>query len=221
MGNDDLVLRVDGGLPLSAESVAAVGALCDRAEDRGDGARVIVHVSGVPQTAWTAGLTVALTSRWERSLRRLERLPVATVGVADGDCGGTALDALLATDYRIATGSARLVVADEDGAVWPGMSLYRLSRHGTSAVIRRAVLFGAAIDAPAALAARLIDVMTNDVAGALSAAAELTGTRAGTDLAVRRQLMFDASTAGFEESLGVHLAACDRALRRGATGVTP
>lgn len=217
--NDDLELRVDGARPLTVEAIAAVGAVCDTAEDRGGRGRVVVYVSGAPDGPRPAGLTVAVVSKWERALRRLERLPAATVAVADGDCGGLALDALLATDHRIATESVRLVVPVEGGATWPGMAVYRLAHRagGTAAAIRRAVLFGAPLPARDALALQLLDEVTEDVSAAL-AAAEPLGELSGPELAIRRQLLFDASTAGFEEALGVHLAACDRDLRRTGSG---
>ncbi len=217
-GTGDLVIRVDGRRPLSAGSVAAIAAVCDKAEDRGDDSRVIVHVSGAPVRSWTSELNVALVSKWERGLRRLERLPAATIAVAAGDCGGLALDVLLAADYRIAATSVRLLVAVEAGATWPGMALYRLSHHAGAAAIRQAVLFGIPIEAGDALALHLIDELTDDAAGALAAAAELAGAFSGAELAIRRQLMLDAPTASFEDALGVHLAACDRALRRASAG---
>ncbi len=75
--------------------------LCDRPrtgdQRRRDRPRRRAH----PGRARPDDLTVALVSKWERALRRLERLPAVTIAVADGDCGGPALDALLATDYRI------------------------------------------------------------------------------------------------------------------------
>jgi isomerase DpgB len=217
---DDLVLRIDGRLPWSAEPVAALAAVCDSAEDRDKDSTVIVYVSGAPEGPWARDLTVALVSRWERGLRRLERLPVTTIAVATGDCGGLALDALLATDYRIAAKSARLLVPVEAGATWPGMALYRLAYHAGTAAIRRVVLFGIPIEADDALALHLIDELADNAASAL-AAADRVGCFAGAELAIRRQLMLDAPTASFEDALGAHLAACDRALRRVSAGAVP
>ncbi|MEU6221989.1 enoyl-CoA-hydratase DpgB [Streptomyces sp. NPDC047022] len=217
---EDLVLRIDGREPLSADLVTAVNAVCDSAEDRAGIGRVLVQVSGVPQGPWAGDLTVALVSKWERALRRLERLPAATIAIADGDCGGLALDALLATDYRIAIGWVRLVVPVGDGtATWPGMALYRLAQRGANApAIRRAVLFGTPIEAADALALHLIDEPADDRDSALALAAERAGAASGTELAIRRQLMIDAPTTSYQEALGVHLAACDRELRRTAVG---
>ncbi|MFD4601294.1 enoyl-CoA-hydratase DpgB [Streptomyces sp. NPDC058464] len=213
---DALVVRVDGRRPLSTELVAAFEALCDRAEDRTGRNTVIVHVSGAPAAPAPGNLTIALVSKWERALRRFERLPAATVAVASDECGGVALEALLATDYRIGTASLRLLMAGGAAATWPGMALYRIVRQAGSAAARRAVLLGIPLTAADALAAHLVDEVTADAATALTAATELTAAVPGPELAIRRQLMHDATAVSFEEALGAHLAACDRALRLAA-----
>jgi isomerase DpgB len=212
----DSVLRIDGAAPLSAGSVAAVAELCDRVEDlRGAAARVVVEVSGAPSGDWAAGLSVGLVSKWERALRRLERLPALLVAVADGECGGSALDAFLTADHRIATASTRLVLASADGAPWPGMALYRLGRHtAQAAALRRMALLGLPMSAQDAARASLVHEVVGDAAAALAGPNASVRGLDGAELAIRRQLLFDASTTGFEEALGAHLAACDRTLRR-------
>ncbi|MFC6020158.1 enoyl-CoA-hydratase DpgB [Plantactinospora solaniradicis] len=212
----DLVLRIDGAQPLSAAPFHALQTLCDRAEDDPAAGPVTIHVSGVPGDGWTTDLSVGLVSKWERALRRLERLIVPTVAMVSGDCGGHALDALLATDFRIATPEARLLVTVDGDATWPGMSLYRLARQAGAGRIRRAALLGVPIEMTEALSLRLVDEVVDDPDAALAALAERTGAVAGKELAIRRQLLFDASRTSFEDALGPHLAACDRALRRGA-----
>jgi isomerase DpgB len=215
----DLTLRVDGSGPLTAESVAELAALCGRAEE-GDANRVVVlQVSGVPGPGWSSDLSVALVSKWERGLRRLERLPAATIAVADDDCGGCALDALMAADYRVMTAGARLVLPVVAGATWPGMALYRLARHAAGAALaRRAVLFGTPIGAAEAQAMGLIDELAGNAALALEKALEVVGAVLGAELAIRRQLMLEGMSTTFEDALGPHLAACDRALRSAAAG---
>jgi len=212
----DQVLEIDGAQPLSAGLVTALAACCDQAESAGEHAAVLLRVSGAPGAAEPDGLTVALVSRWERALRRLERLPAVTIAVAPGDCGGTALDALLAADYRIGAAGTRLVPAFTGGATWPGMALYRLAHQAGAAAVRRAVLFGTPIGAADALAMHLLDELADDLDTALAAAAELAGACSGAELAIRRWLMLEARTVSFEDALGTHLSACDRALRRTA-----
>jgi isomerase DpgB len=213
-----LVVRVDGRHTLSAGLVAALGAACDSAEDRADRNTVILHVSGAPEGPPDDDVTVALVSKWERVLRRLERVPAATIAVASGECGGVVLEALLATDYRIATPSVRLRMPVLARATWPGMGVYRLARHAGTAAVRRAVLFGAPITAAEAVAMGLIDELTTETPGALAAAVELAEAIPGAELAIRRQLLHDAMTVSFEDALGAHLAACDRALRQAFAG---
>lgn len=214
-----LEATVDGRLSLTADPIAIIGAVCDTAEDLGGGI-VIVRVSGTPAQAQTVELTVRLVSRWERVLRRLERLPVTTIAVATGDCGGLALDTLLATDYRIAADSVRLVVPVTAGATWPGMALYRLAKQaGANSSIRVAALFGVPITASDAFDLGLLDEVTGDVASALTAVTALAGSFVGPEVAIRRRLMFDATALSFEDALGRHLAACDRELRRTTAAV--
>ncbi|NES30227.1 enoyl-CoA hydratase/isomerase family protein [Micromonospora terminaliae] len=217
----DVVLRIDGSKPLTTESVAAVEAACSAAESDTSTTMLAVQVTGTPGKDWTYGLEVALVSKWERALRRLERLGVTTVAVASGDCGGLALDVLLATDYRIATPDVRLSLHVDGDATWPGMAVFRLAQQSGGNRLRRAILFGAPLDAQDSLDLGLVDEVTDDLATALTATAEMVGGLSGRELAIRRQLMFDATTTSFEDALGRHLAACDRALRRSATTRTP
>jgi isomerase DpgB len=206
---------VDGSRPLSGDSIAELGSVCDAAEDGEAHAFVVVRVSGVPGPDWADDLPVAVVNKWERGLRRLERIPAVTIAVADGDCGGPALDALLATDYRIMPARARLIVPVVAGATWPGMALYRLARQAAgTAPARRAALFGTPIGAAAAQAIGVIDEVTENATIAIEKAMEVAVAPRGTELAIRRQLMQEALTTSYEDALGVHLAACDRALRR-------
>jgi isomerase DpgB len=216
-GPGGLEIWIDGRRSLSTRSVVTIGAVCDHFEDQGPSSVVIIHVSGVPREPLARDLTVGLVSKWERALRRLERLPAVTIAVADGDCGGLALDALLTADYRIASPSVRLLLPMSAGGTWPGMALYRLARQAGESAIRQAVLFGSPIEASDALAMHLLDELTGDPAGAVPAAASRAAPVRGAELAIRRQLMSEAPFASFEDALGVHLAACDRVLRQVST----
>lgn len=216
---DELVLRIDGAEPLTIAAVNAVQALCDASDDHDGPGIVAVHVSGAPERPLADALNVGLVTKWERALRRLERLARTTVAVASGDCGGLALEALLATDLRIATPDVRLLVPVHEEATWPGMALYRLAQQVGLARIRRAALFGTPIGADEALALHLIGELADSPEMALAAIAELAEGFSGKELAIRRQLMFDAAAMSFEDALGAHLAACDRALRRASAAV--
>jgi isomerase DpgB len=215
-GIGDLVLRVDGSEPVSPATVEAVLDLCDRAEDGYTHGLLTVFVSGAPRPGWTTDVSVGLITKWERAVHRLERLGLVTVAVTEGPCGGTALDLLLAADIRIAVAGTELVVPVSGDATWPGMALYRLSRLGVTAGMRRAALLGTAIDAERAAAGGLLDVVVDRTDDILAEVAAVAAGLSGREVAIRRQLMFDAGERSFEEALGSHLAACDRTLRRAA-----
>ncbi len=212
---DGPVLRIDGTRPLSDDAIRVVQAASTEAEGKENPGIVVVYLSGAPREIDNdAGLDVGLVSRWERAVRRLERGYLPVVAVATGDCGGTALDVLLAADFRIATSSLRLLAVAGHGASWPGMAAFRLVQQAGVAAVRSALLFGTPVTAASALALRLVDEMTEDIPGAVEAASRRLAATAGPELAIRRQLMLDATWMSFEDALGPHLAACDRALRQ-------
>ncbi|MFE6049920.1 enoyl-CoA-hydratase DpgB [Kitasatospora sp. NPDC056446] len=215
-------LRVDGRREISAELADAVSALCEEAESSGADLATL-YVSGAPTREAVAKVAdVAVVTKWERAVRRFERIRLPTLAVARGECGGAALDLLLAADVRVAAPDLRLLPSFHGPDVWPGMAAFRLVQQLGLAGARRTVLFGVPITAREALERRLVDQVSRDPLRTAAAAARLLRRLSGPELAIRRQLAFDAEWMSFEDALGPHLAACDRALRRArpADGVT-
>lgn len=207
-----LEVDVDGMTGLTAALVAAVSEACDRAEEH-QAAIVVLRTRGAADGAPLPD--IALLTKWESVLRRLERVPAVSVAAMWGPCGGVALDAALAADYRIAHPTLELVPSVASGDVWPGMALYRMGRLSQRAAVRRAVLFGEPVGVEDALAAGLVDEVAEEpAAGAGRLPERLTGMW-GPDLAIRRDLL-QGSAIEFEGALGGHLSACDRLLRRRA-----
>ncbi|MEU3188834.1 enoyl-CoA-hydratase DpgB [Streptomyces sp. NPDC006923] len=206
-----LEVDIDGSAGLTAALVAAVSEASDRAEDH-QAAVVVLRIRGDA----APGVPVpdmALLTKWESALRRLERLPAACVAAMLGPCAGAALDAALAADYRIAHPTVVLTLCVESGDVWPGTALYRMSRLSQRAPVRLAALFGEPVSVGDALAAGLVDEVAEEPSANVGRLVErLTGVW-GPDLAIRRDLLW-GSAAEFEGALGGHLAACDRVLRR-------
>ncbi len=122
----------------------------------------------------------------------------------------------------MATPDLRLLLSFHEQGTWPGMAGFRLVQQLGLASARRTVLFGEPITAREALDRCLVDQVSTDPGRALAAAARLLRRISGPELAIRRQLAFDAQWMSFEDALGPHLAACDRSLRRtrAADGVT-
>ncbi len=220
-GRAVLYLDLDCSRPLSPALVREFDAFCDRAEDAGPEAVAILRLG--PGTdaghggSWPGDVGIHVVNKWERALRRLERARVVTVAVAQGWCGGPALEVLLSTDCRIGMGDLRLRPPWVAGEIWPGMVVHRLAGQLGIARARDIVLFGTDVSAGKALDLGLIDAVAEDgdaVAGAVATRLRSAGDLAGTELAIRRRLLLDAVTTSFEEALGMHLAACDRTLRR-------
>ncbi|QUQ65304.1 enoyl-CoA-hydratase DpgB [Kutzneria sp. CA-103260] len=220
---DELVdgyLRIDSAQPLSGSLVRAVNDLCDRAEDADRDLVLVLHVIGrhaiTSDRSWPGEVGIDLVSKWERALRRLERLNAVTIAVAERTCWGPTLNVLLAADYRIGAPDLRLSIAGGERELWPGMAVHRLANQIGVARSRQMVLFGVQVTAARAWEIGLLDDVTDDLAAAVSAAADLAGGLTGAELAIRRRLLLDAANSSFEDSLGAHLAACDRTLRLGA-----
>jgi isomerase DpgB len=204
---------------LTEELIAQLSRICDQVED-GGGACVVLHIHGSTDADgagdWPSPASLRLVNKWERALRRLEQSSAAAIATVSGYCSGVALDVLLATDYRIATTDVRLAPPVTSGRLWPGMGVHRLAHQLGVARARKLILFAREVTAGEGLELGLFDEVRPDRAGLAGAMADAVGLLAGTagpELAVRRRLLLEAASASFEESLGAHLAACDRLLR--------
>jgi isomerase DpgB len=216
-GGADFYFTLDTAQPLSSALIAGINLLCDRVEDADAETIVVLHLNDRTSggsRSWPGDVGIQTVNRWERALRRLERLSMVTVAVAEGACGGPALEVLLATDYRLGTRDLRLSLPELSGELWPGMVLHRLANQVGVARARRMVLFGTGLSAADAVEAGLIDELVDDVVRGVTATTELAGRVTGSELGIRRRLLLDAVSTSYEEALGIHLAACDRALRR-------
>jgi len=213
---------VDSGLSV-VELTALINGVCDQAEEatQPDITVLTLGATSPDRRSWPGQGVIAEVSRWERAVRRLERLDSIMVAVVPGVCGGPALDLLLAADYRIGSAQARVLLPVNDGQFWPGMAVHRLAHQVGLGRARQLVMWGHELTLQRALDWGLIDECAESIEEAVASAAVLLGRIAGPELAVRRRLLLDAPLAGFDEALGVHLAACDRELRRLRSGSEP
>ncbi|MET9507640.1 enoyl-CoA-hydratase DpgB [Streptomyces flavidovirens] len=210
-----ITLQLDAGRSLS-ELTAAVNDACNQAEERADRSVVLLRLPGpsAETRSWPGKVDIQQVNRWERAVRRLERLPTLSIAVAAGACGGPALDLLLVSDYRVGASDLRLLAPVNDGHFWPGMAVYRISQQLGAARARQIVLWGDEIDVVRAQELGLIDQITDDADSAAHTATVLMGRISDRELAIRRQLLLEAQALEFDDALGAHLAACDRELRR-------
>jgi isomerase DpgB len=212
---------IDSTDALTEDLVARVTRICDQVEDAIDETCVVLHIQGTAGDGgagdWPSPVSLRLVNKWERALRRLEQSSVAAIATVSGYCTGLALDVLLATDYRIATADVLLAPPVTSGRLWPGMAVHRLAHQIGVARARKLVIFGREVTAGEGIELGLFDEVVPDhesLADAATSASGLLARAGGTELAVRRRLLLEAASASFEESLGAHLAACDRLLRQ-------
>jgi len=212
-----VLLTVGSDRTLTVSLIAELNGLCDRVEDSGGGGPVVIGVGGRSPNgspAWPGTPEIHLVGKWEGALRRLERLSAAVVAVAQGHCTGPAAEVLLACDYRIGTPDLALEVAGGAASPWPGMALHRLANQVGVARARSLVLFGGVVPAAQAVEIGVLDEVAEDVDAAVAVAHRAARVTSGSELAMRRRLLLDATSTSFEDALGAHLAACDRTLRR-------
>jgi isomerase DpgB len=154
---------------------------------------------------------IADVNGWERTLRLIERSPATTVALFGQRIGGYALEVGLACDFRI-TSPGSQVIWHNDGAVWPSTALFRLVQLIGPAQTIRLIVLEQPVHASAALASGLVDLIADDPEAAVETLrAAVTKL---DDLRVVRQLVAEATHTSFDETLGAHLAACERYLRR-------
>ncbi|WP_328341099.1 enoyl-CoA-hydratase DpgB [Micromonospora sp. NBC_00421] len=210
-----LLAPIDGAGALE-ELTATVNAICGRIETGAEKTTLVLQLSGTPAGGreWPGDVSIQAVNRWERALRRLERLAVVNIAVARGTCGGAALDLLLTADLRIAATDLEIVLPVNDGHFWPGMSVHRLVQHLGMARARQIVLWGVTLALPKAIELGLVDQVGSDLDETVHTAMVLTGQISDQEMTVRRQLLLEAASVGHDEALGLHLAACDRELRR-------
>lgn len=214
-GGSPYRLCVDSGQPLTQELIASINRVCDRLEDASHNRVAVFELVGgtLKPGAWPGEVGIHTVNRWERAIRRLERLEAPTVAVVQGRCSGAALELMLAVDYRIATPTSRFEFERQSGIVWPSMTLHRLVQQTGLARARKLALFGGVLTAKEAQAFDLVDEVAEEPRETFTRILDRLATMTSTEVRIRRQLVLEAVTVSYEEAIGVHLSACDRALR--------
>src|SRR5258705_13861427 len=125
----DARLSVDTSSTLTGTLISGIEALCDHAEDEATGTTVVIELADASGGTghWPGDVGVAVVNKWERALRRLEKVPATVIAAAHGPCSGPALELLLTADYRVAADDLRLNPPTYHGQPWPGMALHRLA----------------------------------------------------------------------------------------------
>jgi isomerase DpgB len=216
----DVVIEVDGDISLSPALVKQVNDAVSKVEDQGDQNRTLmVHIDGSDSgdgQPYPSEVGIHVINQWERALRRVERAPAPVLAVVEGACRGPAFDLLLAADYRLGSADANVEMVSVAGGVWPGMALYRIATQIGMPTARRLTLMDGPLEATEAVALGLIEELPADLESRASTMLDSFSRTPGKEFAIRRQLLVETATTSFEDALGTHLSACDRAMRRNA-----
>ncbi|MFC9503535.1 enoyl-CoA-hydratase DpgB [Streptomyces sp. NPDC057002] len=195
-----------------ARLTRTITAFRERAEDERAAAAVIELGPG--HTHWPGSVDVHTVNKWERALRQWERLDAVTLVTASGACGGPAFDLLMTADIRIAAPDLRIALPTAARDFWPGMAVHRLTQRVGVSLARRLTLCMSGtgvLESYQALDLGVVDEITDALDDRV--AKVLAGSPSGVEARLLRSLILDAPRTSFEDALGTHLAACDRALR--------
>jgi isomerase DpgB len=128
-------------------------------------------------------------------------------------CSAVALDLLVVADRRLAGEDFFVQSPISCGKIWPGMTLYRLARQIGESCARKVALEADGISAQRGIELHIIDEIIDVGTDGADRTARLLRNAPPEDFAIARRLMQESSSTSFDEALGAHLAACDRALR--------
>jgi len=146
--------------------------------------------------------------KWEKLMVRIDRLPCISVAALDGPCVRFAMQLALACDHRVATTRAGFQVVELKEGYLPGMNVFRLAKYVGLGVARRLIFTGEPLDAPAALALGMLDVLCEPgaLAGALDDFLRRLEPIHATPAKLARRLLGESFASEFEQFLGHYLA---------------
>ena len=160
------------------------------------------------EVAFGESHSITTLSEWEKVLRQLEMAQTISVFVSEGDVSDWTLDLLLISDFRYLAKKLRVGISTPNGAIRPGMALYRLANQLGQAQARRLGVIGRSIATEEActlgLADETFDAGFDIVDHALYELKEVSSS----ELALRRRLLLEAHALEYDNALGAYLAAC-------------
>jgi isomerase DpgB len=194
-----LNMNIEDTASISVELIEKINQLCAQAE-ADEQVKVVGFTFGKTSgaDAGEAIADVALLHKWEKSLRRLENVNALIVAHCEGELSLAAMSILAVSDLRIGTPASSFGLNGKDA-------------NG----LRSLLLLGNRWSAEEAEANGLLDrlasqpqALTEDIIFGLN-------PHAFNDIRVRRKLILEASTASYDETLGLSLSASDRIMRKG------
>jgi isomerase DpgB len=206
-----VLVEIDGAGLLTRRLTDQIVDAMDRLEDLGPHAVALFHVQG----SVNPEACVDAVNKWERALSRVEAVRATTITFVERWCSGIALEILLVSDRRLAGPDFSMRCVGIGADLWPGMGLYRLSRQIGESRTRQFFLHAADVSADRCLDLAIVDEIVSESGNGTPVTAHASRYATFEDLPVWRRLLQESTSTPFNDALGAHLAACDRALRRG------
>ncbi|KJY86265.1 hypothetical protein CWB89_10940 [Pseudoalteromonas piscicida] len=212
---DFISIEVECGALVEAPLLEQFNQALNKVEDAACNTCLLIKLTGnVPKhSAQTQLTSTDMTSRWEKVVRRVERCQALTLFIAEGPVGGVMMNLLLACDYKVAQPDLTFNVFNGPMPICD-MTIFRLAHSLTTKDVNNLVLFGNAVGSQQALELGLLDAVVTDTQDYVRAFMAKLNPSVISDIHIRRRLIKDPRSESYEDSLGVFLAASDRAFRR-------
>jgi enoyl-CoA hydratase len=219
-----ITLDRPGGNRINIRMLKELSALCDHLEDRSQARVVVLRGAG---GAFSGGVDfedfhpdrpvdIHGFNKWEKLCTRLERLPVATVALVDGEAAGGGLQLALVCDLRVATPSATFQLPEVHLGFLPGMATFRLAKYMGLGRARRMMLTAEVLTAAQAEENGLIDKVEPDLEAGLGWAQQALGPNHSVAIELTRRLLNESFSTDYENAIGHFLAAQHRAVSQTA-----
>ena len=151
-------------------------------------------------------------NKWEKMCVRIERLPKVTICALEGNVIGGGFQLALVTDFRIAHPKTKFQFPEVKLGFLPGMSVFRLAKYIGLGRAKRLILQSETLDSHQAHNIGLVDVISDVIDNAISAAIMRFQPINATTLQLARRLLNESFHDSFEDAIGHFLAAQHRVI---------
>lgn len=150
--------------------------------------------------------------KWEKICTRLERLPLVTIAILEGQVVGGGLQMALCCDTRLASNTVSMSLPEVKLGFLPGMAVFRLAKYIGLGRAKQWILRGSSINATQGLQWGVLDSVSD------SPLSDLENTIASyqpiqpVTIQLARRLLNESFQDAFENAIGHFLAAQQRSI---------
>ena len=150
--------------------------------------------------------------KWEKICTRLERLPLVTIALLEGNVIGGGLQMALCCDTRLASPTANLSLPEVKLGFLPGMAVFRLAKYIGLGRAKQWILRAATISAEQAVQWGVVDAISEKPSDLLDTTIDSFQPIQPVTIQLARRLLNESFHDAFEDAIGHFLAAQQRAI---------